>query len=303
MYRHLLLPIERGGASAEALGHVTELARTIGARITFLWMLPSGGEPSLPAQADEDRANEVLTIAEAAALAQGVACSCAKTGGSSRRDIILNEARQHGCDLICLTAASPDASALQALDMTLGGDIAVLVCPVDARPTVARSIGALFDDYHAINDELNAWSTMSGIACGESRRPGTAPMRESVARLCELQRQRLRPKQHGSLYPRLRERTSVIDAELDELEFRHRRDDELLGELARIVGQDDRSAPTDQTIEQALAAYAKSVWEWMGREQGVVLPAARRYLSDADWTAIDTEFNATGPVGRPVKQI
>jgi nucleotide-binding universal stress UspA family protein len=303
VYRHLLFPVERGGASAEALGHVTELARTIGARITFLWMSPSSGQASLRSSAGEDRASEVLTITEAAALAQGVACSCTRASGPSRRDIILNEARQHGCDLICLPAAGPDASALHGPGMTFEGESAVLVCPVDARPTVARSIGALFEDYHAINDELNAWPTLPDIARGESGRPITAPMRESVARLCELQTQRLRPKQHGSLYPRLRERTSVIDAELDELEFRHRRDDEMLGELVRIVGQDNRSAPTDQTFEQALAAYAKSVWEWMGREQGVVLPAARRYLSDADWTAIDTEFNAAGPVGRPVKHI
>ena len=302
MYRHLLLPVERSGASAEALGHVTELARAIGARITFLSMLPYGDEVSPPAHAGEDRASEVLTISEAAALAQGVACSCAMASGPSRRESILIEARRHGCDLICLAAPGPDASAIHGeaggSGLTFGGEIAVLVCPVDERSTVARSIGALFDDYHAINDELNAWPPL-----GDGRQPVTAPMRESVARLRELQTQRLRPKQHGSLYPRLRERTSVVDAELDELEFRHRRDDELLGELAQIVGQDDRSAPTNQPLDQAIATYVKSVWEWMGREQGVVLPAARRYLSDADWTAIDAEFNATVPVSRPVKHI
>jgi len=51
-------------------------------------------------------------------------------------------------------------------------------------------------------------------------------------------------------------------------------------------------------LEQAVSAYAQFAWEWMGREQGVILPAARRYLSYADWTEIDGEFNVAAPIGR-----
>jgi hemerythrin-like domain-containing protein len=32
------------------------------------------------------------------------------------------------------------------------------------------------------------------------------------------------------------------------------------------------------------------MWEHLGREEGVILPAAQRYLTDEDWAEIDAAF-------------
>jgi hemerythrin-like domain-containing protein len=37
-------------------------------------------------------------------------------------------------------------------------------------------------------------------------------------------------------------------------------------------------------------AYASFLWDHMGREEGVILPAAQRHLNDADWAEIDAAF-------------
>ena len=44
------------------------------------------------------------------------------------------------------------------------------------------------------------------------------------------------------------------------------------------------------TLEQAVSRYAQFIWDHMGREEGVILPAAQKYLTDEDWAAIDGAF-------------
>ena len=39
-----------------------------------------------------------------------------------------------------------------------------------------------------------------------------------------------------------------------------------------------------------MQAYASFLWDHMGREEGVILPAAQRHLNDADWADIDAAF-------------
>ena len=45
--------------------------------------------------------------------------------------------------------------------------------------------------------------------------------------------------------------------------------------------------------------YTAFQWEHLGREEGVVLPAARRHLTEADWRAIDAAFSRGGSDGPP----
>jgi len=60
-------------------------------------------------------------------------------------------------------------------------------------------------------------------------------------------------------------------------------------QLIRHFGVSNFTAPL---LEEALNACAQFTWEHMGREEGVVLPAARRYLRDADWNTLSEAFAA-----------
>jgi hypothetical protein len=290
MYRHLLVHVGHGEASFEAVAHAAELAQAIGARITFLHPVDSGeGAPhKAGAVSAEARAGELLARAEATARAQGVACSSAAVSGAALRQGWFSEARERGCDLVCVAPAECGTAAIvHEADVAGTQGLPVLVTPVDRRPAAARVSHALFEDYRAIADELHAWLEALEAARSEGTRPASTAMRSIIRRLGE-RLARLRAREEA-LFATLRERISIADAELDELERRHERDEERLAELARIIGQDAERDPAAGQAAHAVSAYAKFVWEWMGREAGVILPAARRYLSDADWMAIETQ--------------
>ncbi|MBN3820045.1 universal stress protein, partial [Paraburkholderia sp. Se-20369] len=93
------------------------------------------------------------------------------------------------------------------------------------------------------------------------------------------------------LFAMLRARTECVAAELDELARQQRRDAQALDALADMV--EDAAPPAGfAAFEAALARYARGVFEQMGRKEGVIFPAARRYLSDADWAALDAGLPA-----------
>ncbi|KXU84552.1 hypothetical protein CR51_41065 [Caballeronia megalochromosomata] len=300
MYQHLLVPVEDTDASIEAIGHATEFAQAIGARITFLHVSPVSravtGAPS--AEADE-RADEWLARAEAGARAQGVPCARVVVAGDEPFGTLLAQARRHGCDLVCTGASLPDTNAPAAsAGLPDGVRPAVLSCGTDQRLAVASSIGSILSAHRALADTLHEWLDTIRAAREQGASPSAATMREFVGRLRGLPARGVKAKEKVALFRRLRKRTSRVSAELAELERLHQRDEELLLELARVIGEGSHCAATADDVERAVSAYARFVWEWMGREQGVILPAARRYLSYADWTGIDGTFNSADPAGR-----
>lgn len=250
MYRHLLVPVERSDACVEAIGHTAELARSLGARITFACR--NGGKGGDAAQ--HRHAEALLARAQAAARAQGVAASVlAVPGGSTLGDMGREASRDY--DLVCIAQGS-------AVPPVPG--VAVLVCPSDARPAVAKVVGALLAAHRRQSDAYD-----DALAALHMKRfdPRT------IEGLCEEHRE------ETALTTALRERTSALDAELDELARLAEREAALLAGIAE-------SPMSDVVIEDALHACARFAWERMGRIEGAVLPAARRYLRDADWTAL-----------------
>jgi hemerythrin-like domain-containing protein len=100
------------------------------------------------------------------------------------------------------------------------------------------------------------------------------------------------PKEDEFLFQRLRSRTREVDAELDELERQHARDGQLVDGLATMVERLGRGDQALAALEEAVNGYATFLWEHLGREEGVILPAAERHLTAADWAEIDAAFSA-----------
>ncbi|WP_321796722.1 universal stress protein [Caballeronia sp. J97] len=247
MYRHLLVPVERSDACVEAIGHATELARSLGARITFACLHVSANDDA----AQHRRAAALLARAEAAAHAQGVPASVLAVNGTAAFDH-LGQQGARDYDLVCIAQGS-------AVPPVPG--VAVLVCPCDARPMVAKAAGALFAVHRMRSD---AYDDALRTAQPDAR---------TIERLREVHRE------ENALTTALRERTSTLDAELDELARLAEREAALLARVARSIMDGE---PVDDT----LLACARFACERMGRIEGVVLPAARRYLRDADWSAL-----------------
>ena len=156
----------------------------------------------------------------------------------------------------------------------------------------AHAIGILRDEHRSLGAVLHAWIDTLAAARAADRAADAATMRPIVRYLQLFAEELHHPKEARYLFRRLRMRTDHVTAELDELERQHVRDRELLADLARQVDDLAVAGTVEATrdLEAAVQRYAAFQWEHLGREEGVVLPAAQRHLAPADWSAVDAGF-------------
>lgn len=310
MYHHLLVALDGSDRSVEGIGSAVGLARAVGARITFfaaeaaLAGRPTSSAGAWPARA-RAAANETLAKAEAAARAHGVPCASWQGAHAKTADAIVQAARSNGCDLI-FVASPPDAhlpAGPQALNALLDARLPVLWASPTSGPG-AHAIGVIRDEHRSLAAALHAWQG----SLAASRREGSAvdlPLMQATLRYLQIFPVALHhPKEEEHLFRRLRARTHAVDADLDELERQHARDRQLVADLARRVDRLAAAAAGSTTaevatreLEDAVRHYTAFQWEHLGREEGVVLPAAQRHLTEADWQAIDAAFSREGSDG------
>ncbi|WP_322060062.1 hemerythrin domain-containing protein [Paraburkholderia sp. J63] len=101
------------------------------------------------------------------------------------------------------------------------------------------------------------------------------------------------PKEEQYLFARLRECTDECDAVIESLEHQHEEGERRVSALERaltryeLAGAGMRSALRDEVI-----AYAEFYANHRHLEESIILPAAQRYLTTADWVEIDEAFGA-----------
>jgi nucleotide-binding universal stress UspA family protein/hemerythrin-like domain-containing protein len=311
MYRHLLVPIDATDLSIETIGQGVEFARAVGARITFFHAVQDRastlfgeGEIARVAAPDdcvyavEGRARELLAKAESAARACGVPCSSASTVNNSPHAAILAAARDAGCDLIFMASHGRRSKVgmmlgSQTLKVLMQSTIPVHVCTTGEPAAPARAIGIIRDEHRSLAAVLHATMHLLDSARREGKAPDADSLRAVMRYIRNFPVALHHPKEEHFLFRKLRERTSSLDAELDELERQHQRDSELVAELTLLVERClEAAAPAPAEVENAFARYASFLWEHLGREEGVILPAAQRHLKPEDWAQIDAAFSA-----------
>jgi nucleotide-binding universal stress UspA family protein/hemerythrin-like domain-containing protein len=315
VYRHLLVPIDGTDLSVEVVGNAVALARPLGARITF-FHASEDHAASLRGEADavrltsrenfdyafSGRPRELLAKAEAAARAFGVSCTSLHAVSDKPAQAIVGAAREAGCDLIFMASHGGRgrlgmAYSSETFDVLMNAGLPVLVAATREPSAAARAIGILRDEHRSLAAVLHAWLHALARAREEDRPVDLALMRAIVRYVRAFPIALHHPKEEQQLFRRLRERTPVVNAELDELERQHVRDRQLVDEIAGLVDALAGTGTTTQrslarTLENAVGRYATFQWEHMGREEGVVLPAAQRHLDADDWAAIDAAFAA-----------
>ncbi|WP_322035155.1 universal stress protein [Burkholderia cenocepacia] len=292
MYRHLLVTVDDAPGGIDAIGDALELARAVGARVTFV----------LPAAAPDSRLSGARlpghgAKVEAAARAQGLSHGIAGAGHPGAGDASPGVlAGKLGCDLIGVAALPPDADAAaraQRRQLLATSGVPVLVCPSRRAPAAARVIARCLDAHRMAGGLLHALAAL-GDATNEPHRQA-ADARRALAALAALQNARFGTATEARLFAALRVRAECVAAELDELDRQRQRDTHALGALARLAEDGLPSAAFDA----ALARYAHGAFEQMGRIEGVIFPAARRYLGDADWTGLDEPPADNAPATPP----
>ncbi|WP_321896324.1 universal stress protein [Burkholderia cepacia] len=312
MYRHLLVTVDGAPGGIDAIGHALELARAVGARVTFLL---AGAAPA--SRLSGARLPEHGAKVEAAARAQGLSHVIAGAGDAAPAAL----AAELGCDLIGVAALPHDADAAacaQRRHLLATSGVPVLVCTSRRTPAEARVMARCLDAHRAVGELLHALMALGvdadvDVDTQQQRQASDAqrglmatdahadvPLRRAadaqraLASLAALQRARVGTAVEAQLFAALRVRAECVAAELDELDRQRQRDAQALDALERIAADGLPSAAFDA----ALARYAHGAFEQMGRMEGVIFPAARRYLGDADWAGLDDPL-ADGAAATP----
>ncbi|KWO05093.1 universal stress protein [Burkholderia cepacia] len=313
MYRHLLVTVDGAPGGIDAIGHALELARAVGARVTFLL---AGAAPA--SRLSGARLPEHGAKVEAAARAQGLSHAIAGAGLPGAGDAAPAAlAAELGCDLIGVAALPHDADAVacaQRRHLLATSGVPVLVCTSRRTPAEARVMARCLDAHRAVGELLHALMAFGVDVDAQQQRQASdaqrglmatdahadVPLRRAadaqraLASLAALQRARVGTAAEAQLFAALRVRAECVAAELDELDRQRQRDAQALDALERIAADGLPSAAFDA----ALARYAHGAFEQMGRMEGVIFPAARRYLGDADWAGLDDPL-ADGAAATP----
>jgi nucleotide-binding universal stress UspA family protein/hemerythrin-like domain-containing protein len=314
MYHHLLVPIDDTDLSVDLVGNAVAFARTLAARITFFHAVPDTDADLLRGDAEllrvtghdaieytqRGKAGELLAKAEAAARALGVPCESRQAVHEHPAQAVIEAARGGGCDLIFM-ASHGHRSRLgmvfssETLAVLMNSGLPVLVSSTGELPPRARAIGIIRDEHRSLAAVMHTWLQL----LSDARRAGSAPdvalMRAIVLYLQQFALHVHHPKEETHLFSRLRARTTQCHADLDELERQHGRDAQLVAALAQRVdalgaaAAETRAAATAALYDE-VARYAGFLWDHLGREEGVILPAAQRHLRSDDWQAIDAAF-------------
>jgi nucleotide-binding universal stress UspA family protein/hemerythrin-like domain-containing protein len=314
MYRHLFVPVDGTDLSVETVGQAVEFASTLGARITFFHAQPDHaaslfGEAEIArvaapeefVYAFEGRARELLAKAESAARALGVPCNSISTVSDTPHEAILAAARDAKSDLIFMASHGRRTTigmmlGSQMLKVLAHTEIPVLVAATRNPAMPAHAIGIIRDEHRSLAAVLHAWMNLMATARRQGTCPDPALLRAIVHYIETFPVALHHPKEDEYLFRKLRSRTTSVDAELDELERQHERDRQMVAELAAMIESligDQGGGQTNvdiATVEQAVKRYASFMWEHLGREEGVILPAAQRHLTDEDWAEIDAAF-------------
>ena len=304
MYRHLLVPIDASDLSVEVVGSAVGLARSpLGARITFFHAVhdPSVSlfndaevvravSPERHAYAYAGKAREVLAKAEAAAHALSVPCDSVQRTSAKPADAIVEAAHETSCDLIFMASHGRRsklgmALASETLSVLMNAGLPVLVAATgDPRPP-AHAIRVIRDEHRSLAAVLHAWMHELAASRTAMKVPRARLVRAMLLYIERFPVAQHHPKEEQYLFARLRGRNDVRErgARRAGAPARPRptaRRRTFVHEVDSLYATTDTSAQQAALVrlEDAVARYAAFMWEHLGREEGVILPAAQRFL-------------------------
>lgn len=143
MYKHILIPTDGSRRSERAAQRAIQLARSLGARVTALHVVPASEFPALEAwahndkkfaskldQALRDQAIVFLDNVRDFARLAGVSCQCRIARAPLAHEAIVKTAHEVACDLIFMAPREANGAAAgdsQTAKVASLGDIPVLV--------------------------------------------------------------------------------------------------------------------------------------------------------------------------------
>jgi len=314
MYRHLLVPLDDSPLSARAARHAVELARSLGAKVTFFHAQEDFAATSLgalqrvvsPAVFNAGVAGDaraILSKAEVVAREMGVAYESLSLTSNRPYEAILHAADTRHCDLIYM--ASHGHRGIRGL--MLGSQthkvlqhstIPVLVSAIESNIPADElnvPLAIIGDEHRSLAAVIHGLEHVAR----EAREHGTVPsfplLRAILHYIRSFPERLHHPKEDAYLFRLLRERTHELDGTLDELERQHAEGAPLVDELERAIERYERDpAHSLDGFDAAVERFASMQMQHMRLETKGILPATRKHLTAQDWEEIGRAFADNG---------
>ena len=309
MYRHLLVPLDDSDLAVEIVARAIDLARPLGARITFFHARPDFGatqdgalQRSLaPAEFAIEAAGDargVLAKAEVSARAAGIAHEAIAVTSDRPFEAIVEAAEKHGCDLIFM--GSHGRRGIRGL--MLGSQtqkvlqhtrIPVLVSTVESNAVgreMNRAVAIIKDEHRSLAAVIHGLRHLVQQAREEGGTPDFPLLRAALHYIRAFPEALHHPKEEAWLFGRLRSRTAELAPTLDTLEQQHRDGARRFAELHEALDAFEQGSTGIEPFALALERFAELEWEHMSVEEKLILPAAQTCFDDSDWQQIAQAF-------------
>jgi nucleotide-binding universal stress UspA family protein/hemerythrin-like domain-containing protein len=310
MYRHLMVPLDDSPLSVDTVRQAVEFARTLGAKVTFFHAQADYGASSIgalervvsPAVFNEQMAGEaraILAKAEVVARVAGVPYDSAVMTSDRPHEAILGVAEARGCDLIFI--ASHGRKGIKGL--MLGSEtqkvlqhttIPVLVAAVESnlpRSELRAPLAIIGDEHRSLAAVVHGLEYVVRQARDQGTPPSFPLLHAMLYYIKAFSEGLHHPKEDAYLFRKLRARTKDVDDVLDELQRQHVEGHELVDELERSIVAYEADPKTGLArFDAAVERFATSQMRHMALETKVVIPAARKHLTEEDWSEIGAAF-------------
>jgi nucleotide-binding universal stress UspA family protein/hemerythrin-like domain-containing protein len=314
MYRHLMVPLDDSPLSVDTVARAVELARALGAKVTFFHARADYGASSVgalervmsPSAFNDNLAGDtraLLAKAEVVAREAGVAYDSLAVMSDRPHEAILDAAEARGCDLIFM--ASHGRRGVK--NLMLGSQtqkvlqhttIPVLVSAVESNvvaPAYVAPAAIIRDEHRSLAAVIHGLEYLIRDA-RDAKKPPQVPLLQAMLYYINAFPEKLHhPKEDAYLFRKLRQRTPEFNDTLDELERQHAAGHELVAELeASLAGYDADPAGGLPRFAAAVERFASAQWQHMNLETKVIMPAAQKHLTDDDWAEIAQAFAENG---------
>jgi len=304
MFKHLLAPLDDTPLSIAHIRSTIELARAMGARITFFHAHPdlsSTGDgallmvvdPALYSEAACGERNVVLVKAAAAAKAAGVPCDTLARTSNHPASAIVEAAKAQGCDLIVMASHGPGSGwsswlhDSQTERVLRHAPVALLVTRVESeRPLSSRerALNIIGDEHRSIAVVAGAMRDIAKDLTRVRREDAElASLAGMVSYLRGFPEKVHHPKEEAHLHRLMRSRHPSCERLLAEVESQHDTERRLIDQVGtRLAADDDRL----DDLQEAVLRFAEHVFAHLSLEETQVLPLAARCLGDDDWAEV-----------------
>jgi len=150
------------------------------------------------------------------------------------------------------------------------------------------ALNVIRDEHRSLTAVLHGlWYLVDEVREGR-RKPEFTVLRAMVHYIDTFPEKLHHPKESGYLFARLRRRTTLGRAALDQLEAEHIHGAKLIRDLEQALLRWEMGSQQDfVAFAEEVERYVDFHRRHMQQEEQVVLPLAERVLTEEDWRAID----------------